>query len=509
MASVQNKSGIQYPVTPLNLIYQKNIFDNDAIRIEDQEKSFYYYVGGKREIEGYLRIVLRRLFGNEVVDENELIYDWTNLTKKLINQLAVVYRDAAQRYVLVEGEQDDDLTEYINSIYPVDTNTKDKKAHRFAKLFNTSLTQVVFNREKGIDFIIEPSHKIKVKTDENDPYKITKVKYLKYFKNDKGQNELYTVIWTDEEHYKEDTNGNRSAIGNNFDMVNPFGIIPFAVLTLEEGEDFWGIGALDIVDTNELINVLLTVLVNDHILGGNGLLITTNLDLRTKGVEENGLIKVRTGRRHPIQVEDVRNDMVMPSAQYVVPPSLITEIRESIDYRIKQIALMKGLNPNSFLAEVKATSGYSKIVDALEQLEIRRDDIEACRAYEHKRFEIIKKINNVALLDNELKNKFNLKEIPENAELRIDFAEIKIEKTPQEIIEERKFKLEHNLETPVDWLKQENPDLTDEQAIEIIETNKLIRQKYLNDANKPLSIFEKVKDRILNNNNNNEGAQDE
>ena len=507
MVSVQNTSGVKYPVTPLNLVYRKNIFDNDEIRIEDQERAYYYYVGDKKEIEGYLKSVIARLFGNNLVNEDELIYDWTNLTKKLINQLAVVYRESAQRYILVDGEQDEDLTEYINSIYPEDTNTKDKKAHRFAKLLNTSFTQVVFDKEKGrMDFVIEPTHKFKVEIDDNDPYKITLLKYLKYFKNDKGEDELYTVVWTDETHYKEDTNGNKTAIGNNFDMVNPYGVIPFAMLMMESGEDIWGIGALDVVDANELINVLLTVLVNDHILGGNGLLITTNLDLRTKGTEENGLIKVRTGRRHPIQVEDARTENATPSAQYVTPPSLITEIRDSIDYRIKQVALIKGLNPNSFLADVQATSGYSKIIDSLEQLEIRRDDIEPCRTYEHDRFEIIRRVNNAAYLDAELKSKFDLQEIPEDVELRIDFAEIKVEKTPAEIMEDRRFKLEHNMETPVDWLRQENPDLTEDQAIEIIENNKSIRQRYLNDANKPMSVFDKVKDRILN---NQKGTQDE
>jgi len=471
--------------------YDEHLKIQDEIRISIQEWLYSYYSGDSTAIKGYLEIAIKKVLGDEVIKDNEWLYDFVNITKKMIDRMAVIYREPAERYI--DGKEE--LTDYLYQILPEDMNSKDKKAQRFAKLFNTSLTQVYFNKNTGrIDFNLEPSHKYKVKTDYDDPYKITEISYEKYFLNKVGKEELFTVVWTEDEHYKMDADGKKYPVGENEDMKNPFkdeednGIIPFPFLMAEDGEDFWGIGQDDLVNVNEMVNFLLTFLLNDAIvLGTSGTLLAVNLELQKKGEEKNSLKKVRVGRRHPIVVEQARGDLAPPSLSYVSTDPLIVEIQNSIDYRIKQIAVLKGLNPNAILSEIKDTSDYQKMMDAAEMIEIRRDDIEPCRAYEKRRFEVIKAVNNAAAKDSELKSKFGLKEIPWDAELEIDFAEIEIQKSTDELWKDREEREKRNMGSALDWLMEENPDLDEEQAQKILNDNRVI-----NSNQKPLTRLEQL-----------------
>jgi len=488
-----------YPIS-LNPLYEQNKKDNDRIRQEIQEWMFDYYSGEYSAMIMRLEAVMRIVLGADVVKTREWVYEFRNITKKMIDRMAVVYKEPAIREIEDEMDAEEQpTTEYLDYILPVDINSKDKRAHRYAKLFNTSLTQVYFNKETGkVDFRIEPPYLFKVEVDENNPYKAIKVSYDKYFTNTSGDDELYTVVWTAEEHYKEDQNGKKTKVGDNEDMVNPWrdedgnGVLPFVELRLEEGEDFWGGGQCDIVNLNETMNFLLTFQVNDAvILGSTGTLLAVNLGLDKKVDQPEEAKKVRVGRRHPIVVDNVRPDMTTPSLQYVSTQPLIAEIQNTIDYRIKQLAVIKGLNPNTIISEIKDTSDAQKQMDSWEMLEVRRDDIDACRNYEMKRWEVIKAVNNTAYKDAELKSNFGLEQIPWDAELKVDFADIKIELTPEQLWADRKEREARNMNTPVDWLMEENTELTEEEAEEILQKN---REKNSTN-NRPVSRLESLLNR--------------
>ena len=501
MLSEQNNSGYTPNIIPLSLTesYDKNKRDNDAIRASNQEWLWDYYEGDKPEIENYLKGIIARVLGDEIVNDNEWIYDWINITKKMIDRQSVIYLDPPQRYLLSEAELDEyPKSEYFESILPDNQNSIDKKAHRIAKLQNTSLTQIYFDKDTGkIGMRVEPSHKYKVVVDEEDPYKITEVRYDKYFKNNNNQDELYTVVWTKDYHYKEDQAGNKYPIGNNDKMVNQVkdkngeGLLPFPDLMITEGEDIWGVGQSDLVNVNQTINFLLTFLLNDAvILGSSGTLLAVNLGLNQKSATDDSSTekKVRVGRRHPLQVENVRTDMQAPDLRYVSTQPLIVEIQNAVDYRIKQIAVLKGLNPNTILSTVKDTSDYQKMMDALEQIEIRKDDVEPCRIYEDKRFKIIRAVNNAAYKDPELRNKFGLQEIDWEEELVVDFIEPKVELTLTEKWMDREKKLAMNLITPLDILIEDNPDLDLDQAKKILEDNRTLNST----NNRPLTRLEEL-----------------
>ena len=122
---------------PLNNILElnrsKEDYDQDEIRMRQQEWLYDYYVSDREEIIAYLEDSIRTVLGSEIILKREWLYDYVNITKKVIDALAVVYKEPADRYITSESELDKTpKTDYLLRILPENINTLDKQAHRFA-----------------------------------------------------------------------------------------------------------------------------------------------------------------------------------------------------------------------------------------------------------------------------------------------------------------------------------------------------------------------------------------
>jgi len=463
--------------------YKEHTINQIQSRVSEQEKLFDYYIGDKSSLLQYLREVQEITFNEGDIDEMQS--NFLNITKKVINQLAIVYRESAKRQILSEGKLDEDSTNEYNSIIPRNINTIDKMAHRYAKLQNTSLTRIYFEDGK-IKYEIRSSHLYDVVTSDDNPYKITELSYQRYFKNEKNEDELYKVYWTDKEHYRkklvkvaslQNVGLDKIPIGNNSDMINPYGVIPFADLRLEMQGNYWGSGATDLVNINEQINFLLSDLINGGIImqaWGTLVFQDTGLGLPTNNNPKGNIQNLRVGPKHPIAFE-TQNSEKSGSVSVVNGNPLIADVMNVIDWMIKLIAITKGLNPNSFLADAKATSGYSKVIDSLEQLEMRQDDIEPCREYEDVRFDITKKILNYHISTGEITN---YKPLDEDTYLQVTFSEITVPKTTEEQIAQDEYDLKMGIVSVIDIARRQFPDLEDAEIEKKILANKEITKKF-------------------------------
>src|SRR3990167_2998464 len=152
----------------LTLAYHECLYNQNKARVKEQEKQHCYYVGNENKIKKYLNKALEITYATEDIEEMQLNY--VNLTKKVIDQMAVVYQDPADRYFssLKETEDgtnpneeaEDELTDFYWDILPDKIGMIDKKAHRYAKLSNVSITLVLIDKEaKKIKYIVEPIYK--------------------------------------------------------------------------------------------------------------------------------------------------------------------------------------------------------------------------------------------------------------------------------------------------------------------------------------------------------------
>lgn len=506
--------------------------NQNSLRIDQQEKAFYFYSNNQHEIKEYLSDKLSETF--DELDVEEFQKDITNITTRIIDQTSVVYREPAERnfvnneeFVDKEGKLDEvrskanedmlnEKTKAFTDLLPIDINSVDKTAHRYAKLNNVSFTRVKWDGK--IVYEVHPAWKFDVIWDDENPYKMLELSYLRYFMEGNTK-VLYRIVWTDTGHWREkivDIN-NRGARtreklpvpglkNNNEGMINPYGVIPFAVCRMKKTGDFWGNGADDVITANENINFMLTDLMNGNIMQTWGILKLTNTNYgkkagKSKEGETNNAKKVRISAKHPIVIEgaSTASDQLPPDAEFISATPNTEAYRDTIDWRIKLVASTRGLDPNSFLQDVKATSGYSKIIDSLAQLELRIDDIEPCREYEQDRFDKTKAVVNY-YNGTEIKGGDSKKAIPD-LELKVDFAEISIPKTAEELIKERDWKLEKLQISLVDVLREDNPDLNKEQAEARIIENKRLKEEFT-----PAPVIDVNPDNQNNNedNNNNE-----
>ena len=464
--------------TALDLTYKAHLYTQNKERIADQEKQYAYYSGDSDKMKEYLKKVLEITYRDNDIEKTQINY--INLTKKMIDQMAVVYRDPASRYFEslkptkdTEGNENrtaqDKLTLEFNSRLPNNLSSIDNEAHRQAKLSNCSLTFVTIDKKKKlIKYVVNPVYKYTVEID--DEGNLSRLMYDRYLKDKKGRDELFTVVWENKKHYLLDSFGNESAPKENPDMVNPYGVIPVVQLKMHISDDYFGEGQNDLININEQINLLLTkIITNDILFATEGTTLAINCEFNKKSTIDGTLVskEVQTGKKHPISVDNVRTDMVTPSIQHITTSPYINEIKDYIDWYIKFIASMKGLNPSAILAQLKDTSDYQKIMDAVDQMEMRKDDLEPCRIYEKDRFDLTK------LVWNTHAEEIGEKKITDDGFVfKIDFAEIGIHKTIQDEQAEFEFNLKYNLTTPAEFLMNKNPDLTIEQAEKIIEKNK-------------------------------------
>lgn len=326
---------------------------------------------------------------------------------------------------------------------------------------------------------------------------LTEYSYVKYYKGKSGEPEEFRIYWTDDYLYMRDSNGNKMNLPINEDASklrtsdeNPFGIIPFAKLQMEDS-DGWGEGKDDVVNVNEQVNLLLTKLVSRDLIRGEGVLLATNLDLDKKGKRVDEVTEVKASISHPITVEDVRDDMVQPRLEYVGTNPQIQGVRDSIDWYIMFVAGVYGLRGSAIISEIKDTSDYQKILDAVDQMELRRDDIEPIRNYERDRFNITKAVNN-SYVGTEIGNRFKLKEIKDEVKLRVDFADVVVHKTAADLIAQRDWELSHGLSTEAEWMMEDNPDITEAEAKEKINKNKKENRENAVKFNQPVSRFEQI-----------------
>ena len=97
-------------INELTLAYKEHLFLENELRVAEQEKQYAYYIGTKDKVEDYLQEALEITYDPE--DVSEMQFQYINLTKKMIDQMSVVYSNPAARY-LVDKKESEILNSYL------------------------------------------------------------------------------------------------------------------------------------------------------------------------------------------------------------------------------------------------------------------------------------------------------------------------------------------------------------------------------------------------------------
>jgi hypothetical protein len=247
------------------------------------------------------------------------------------------------------------------------------------------------------------------------------------------------------------------ADGSVINGTNPYNRIPFITLRLDESSDFWGDGMNDIVQSNEHLNARLTDTFYKMFLSF-GIPLGVNLGIKA----QDFVLSPDT----PVMVNEAKLDQQVPDLKFITPDQKIELDKIVSDWFINEMGVSKGLPAGAFAEKETATSGYSKMIDNLELVDLNEDDKEALREFEYDLFDLQKQALEVET-GQQMKG-----------ELNFEFTPIEFPKSDNEIWLNREKEFQYNISTPLDWLREYRPEATDDELMESLKNNQITNSEF-------------------------------
>jgi len=362
-------------------------------------------------------------------DPSSMVRCHLNLVRKIINQLAQVYRNPPSR--ALEGGTDKDKEIYKEMVEQCGLDVKCKQASRFAKLLKTILLRPVWRNGK-LDLDILTGDFVDLICGDT-PEDLKEVLITDYGPSGKIEDVTFSH-WTVPSWRRLDTNGNILE-----QAENPYGVLPFLPVFdyPPTGSTFWLPGGSDLIAIQEAVNLKLTDLL--HLLScqsfGVGYI---------KGSQGGANLRVDPGSL----VELPENGEIGFRSQ----EAQISEVVQAIDWLTKLACVSQGLSAASMSTDLSdRQSGVAKQVDMLEMSESRQDDLPLWRNYEKQLFQIMRVVWNTHN---------PTKKLSDSCTLSIDFSDPRPAASPKEQAEAWDMQLAMGVISPVDIAMELNPDIT-------------------------------------------------
>ena len=409
--------------------------DNAQRRRNEIKKFLNYYSGTSTEQ------YIEKFFTGDAF--TEIPPSLTNFTRKFINKISRIYTLGAKRNA-------GDKTDVYEKLTP-NKDVRMKHSERMTRLVGT-IANRVFWADGRFDY--RPIYYFEAYFGSN-PFVPEAIVYPLLNQSADLSNTvgLQWSYWDKDQNLILDGDGTELR-----SQENPYGILPFVFTHREDQIDsFFVEGAIDIVNSNEQVNIGLTEL---------------NLGMRfnmfgqpwMNGVFADGKV-VRAGSN---EILDMGDD---GSYNVTAPEGNIEEAINNIKFQIELVATNNHLWVQWAESGGEVPSGISLMIKDLERKEDYFDDIALWRLYEQEFYSVERAIahhNGISL--------------PE--EFGVDFEEVDYPTTVQDQILRDNFDLQNNLITRAQIKVRDNKDLTEEQAQREIDAN-----REQNDKEAKQSIF--------------------
>jgi hypothetical protein len=436
-----------------------------------------------------------------------------SFTREMVEKKAMVYKDGVTR----EVENNQEAVDLI--VDKLDVNSKMKKANKYAELFKNSLVAVLpyenpiepgryklmmnvyqpylydviedaVNPEIGRVFIFShytPSSAPKAAFENQAgnreaprPLSMTngdgKDQIIADNPDDKGANNKEYIWWSNKFHFTTDENGKLIEGRQADDLLNPIQCLPMYNFSQDQDGQFWALGGDDIIDGSILLNLLLTDLFYIAKYQGMGIGYMFG-----KGVPKN--MKVGPAAFVSLQMEegDPKPEIGFATSNPPIEAHLAM-IKEYLTY----VLLTNKLSPDSADATM-SVSGIHEMIKQSQNTADIEDQREMYRDGEPQIFRIIFKwlglYRDRQILDASYDE---IDKIDDDLKVNVKFKDAQpfmTEKDKLDVIEKR---LELRLDTMLDALKRDNPELTEEQAKKKL---RLIMEEKLKESSERLKQF--------------------
>lgn len=255
--------------------------------------------------------------------------------------------------------------------------------------------------------------------------------------------------WTATSYTRRDAAGRVIPNHDNPGNVNPYKILPYVgVLDRSPDDSFFLTGGADIIEAQSAVNVGLAALWRALEWQSHGQPVLTGFngfdDSPVKAFGPNSVISLPEGA----------------DFKFVTPNAPLEEVRESIEWLIRQTAVANDLSSSAFELDGKAESGAAKLAERSDLNEARFNDIELFRAYEQRLFDVLRIVVNT----------HEPGTIPDAATLAVDFADPSDSLSDLDRMKAAQARVGLGVWNAVDVLMADNPDLQSrEDAMRVLQ----------------------------------------
>ena len=378
-----------------------------------------------------------KYFSNSTL--NKVVSGNINITRRIIDRISLVYMTPPVREYTRE-----DVTDFF-----LHKDLKLQRLERMTNLLDAVLVKPCWRMGDNGGHI-----EYDILTDyepifEDDPLTPTAIIYPIAKKDTVLDDtpELY-AYWDNESHFTFDNNGKTFTGDDNPEMINPYGVLPFVECFRDGKPEF---SYLDTNASNDLISTNLGINVAETNKNANVMFQSFGyLFVNGSGIDPD-VIKVGQDKINFLGVDG--------SISIVSPPNAIPALDESIQSSYKMLSQNYHL-PISFVEGTTAASGVALKMRNIELTDERKSDVTRWRNVEMELFDLERLI--IAIETGQ--DAGDLEDV--------DFAESVEILNDQEQREKWDWELSKGIIDLADIMMQKNPDLTREEAEELLATKK-------------------------------------
>jgi hypothetical protein len=298
-----------------------------------------------------------------------------------------------------------------------------------------------------------------------------------------GKKRVY-VWWTENYHFTTDEKGEILSNPKNPANENPIKRLPFVNNADDQDGQFWAIGGDDLIDGSVLVNKIITDMFFIAWVQGWGQWVVTGRKLTDRIV---------IGPNNAIVLDyDPESGDPKPEVNVVSANPPLESWMRSIEQYMALLLTTNNLSPANVSMKLDANTFPSGIAILVEMSEATDDISDKQKSYkdiERQLWEIIKLWHNMLLESGELADEFaEIDALPEDLKVSVKFNEIKPVISESEKLDVLKKRKDLGLNSALELLKLDNPDLTDDEAIKKlleIKKEKLENMKAVVDVGAP------------------------
>ena len=370
---------------------------------------------------------------------NKVVTGNINITRRIIDRISLVYMTPPKRTYTR-----DDVTDFF-----MHKNLKLQRLERMCNLLDAVLLKPCWRMgDNGghIEYDIITDYEPIFEDDPLNPVAIIYPIAKKDTVLDDTP-ELY-AYWDSSSHFTFDNNGKMYTSDDNPDMINPYGVLPFVECFRDGKPEF---SYLDTNASNDLISTNLGINVAETNKNANVMFQSFGyLFVNGSGIDPD-VIKVGQDKINFLGVDG--------SISIVSPPNAIPALDESIQSSYKMLSQNYHL-PISFVEGTTAASGVALKMRNMELTDERKSDVTRWRNVEMELFDLERLIIAVEMGQ----DAGDLEDV--------DYAESTEVLNNQEQRDKWDWELSKGIIDLADIMMQKNPDLTREEAEELLAEKK-------------------------------------